>query len=361
MSAGDLLKLDLTLERSGFNLNVNLSLPSGGVSVLFGPSGSGKTTLLRCIAGLEHAKGRVSFNDEVWQDSRTGVFVPTWRRAVGYVFQEASLFEHLSVEHNLMFGLKRTRPRPADHELKDALNRLGIDHLLRRSVGGLSGGERQRVAIARALLTRPKVLLLDEPLASLDPNRRQEVLPWLERLHLETQKPIVYVTHSVDELARLADHLVLLNQGSVQTSGPITEVMATPEVALAIGEEAGVVTTGQIAERSVQDAMIRIEFGAGTVWSRDSGLSLGQQVRIRILARDVSLARTPMADSTIQNRLQGQVESIRDDVHPAQALVSVRCASELILGRVTHRSLKQLGIQVGDPVWCQVKSVAIMT
>ena len=360
MSGSSSLRIQLNLKRDDFTLNVDLNLPAKGITVLFGPSGSGKTTLLRCIAGLEQAEGHVSLQDEVWQDSTSKVFVPTWRRAIGYVFQESSLFDHLTVEENLLFGMRRTQTPPQPSELNQTLTRLGIAHLLHRASSSLSGGERQRVAIARALLTRPKVLLFDEPLASLDMARRREVLPWLEQLHRDEQCPIVHVTHSVDEVARLADHLVILQKGSVACFGPITEVMSSPEVALSLGEEAGLVTAGRIVHHSVEDAMVQIECGAGLIWGRDSGAPLGQTVRIRILARDVSLTKSSSDDSTIQNRLKGEIEFIVDDAHPAQALVGVRCGTELVLSRVTRRSLRQLGLNEKDSVWCQVKSVAVM-
>lgn len=360
MSASGTLRLKLGMRRDGFTLDVDLELPSNGITVLFGPSGSGKTTLLRCIAGLEQANGWVSLNGEVWQDSASGVFVPTWQRAIGYVFQESSLFDHLTVEQNLLFGMRRTQPRPPRSELAPCLDRLGIAHLLHRSASGLSGGERQRVAIARALLTRPQVLLLDEPMASLDVARRREVLPWLEQLHKEAQCPIVHVTHSVDELTRLADHLVILQRGTAPFFGPVTEVMASAAVAKSLGDEAGLVTEGRVIDRDPTDAMVQVEWGAGVIWARDPGIELGQTVRMRLLARDVSLTKAATEGGSIQNRFEGLIEFIEEDTHPAQALVGVRCGTELILSQVTHRSLRQLGLGVNDAVWCLVKSVAVM-
>lgn len=354
------LQLQLSLTRSDFALAVDLSLPAHGISVLFGPSGSGKTTLLRCVAGLEHATGRVALGDETWQDSATGAFKPTWQREIGYVFQEASLFEHLDVRQNLHFGLRRADRSDTTQGLDAALALLGIGHLLGRRVASLSGGERQRVAIARALATRPRLLLLDEPLAALDVARRKEVLPWLERLHAELRTPMLYVTHSVDELARLADHLVLLDRGSVLCSSPLSQAMVSREVALAIGEEAGLVTAGEIVARQPQDHMARIRFGAGLLWVRDQGVPVGHTVRVRLLARDVSLALSPHEDTTILNRLPGIVQSIEADAHPSQVIVRVRCGHELILARVTQRSLRQLDLQPGAQVWCQVKSAALI-
>jgi len=353
-------RIALTLVRPDFALNVDLHLPDRGITVLFGPSGSGKTTLLRCVAGLERAAGVVALRGDPWQDSALSAFKPTWQREIGYVFQEASLFEHMNVQENIRFGLKRARNSGSESILSGAVELLGIGHLLARPVAGLSGGERQRVAIARSLATQPKLLLLDEPLASLDISRRREVLPWLERLHTELRIPVLYVTHSVDELARLADHAVLLDKGSVVTCGPVTQAMESAELATAVGEEAGIVAPGEIVARDAGDHLTHIRFGAGTVWGREQGLEIGRQVRLRILARDVSLSLGSHNDSTIQNRFHGTIEAISDDAHPSQALVRVLCGSTIILSRVTCRALKQLNLQVGSPVWCQVKSVALI-
>jgi molybdate transport system ATP-binding protein len=225
------IQLRLSLARGSFALCVDIEVPAQGITVFFGPSGSGKTTLLRCVAGLERPQGRIAIGAEVWQDSSTQVFTPTWARDLGYVFQEASLFEHMDVKANLSFGVKRIAKPAAKQALDSAITLLGIEHLLNRPTQGLSGGERQRVAIARALATQPKILLLDEPLASLDLARRQEILPWLESLHKELKIPVLYVTHSMQELTQLADHVVLLNQGAVQLHGPLATVFANPEFA----------------------------------------------------------------------------------------------------------------------------------
>ena len=360
MNADLSLRVALSLARPDFTLEVDLRLPGQGITVLFGPSGSGKTSLLRGVAGLERAQGQVVLGDEVWQCSERGVFRPTWQRQLGYVFQEASLFEHLDVRQNLHYGLRRAERAAPGGTLEAAIELLGIGHLLDRRPHHLSGGERQRVAIARALAPKPRLLLLDEPLASLDIARRKEILPWLERLRDELRIPVLYVTHAADELARLADHLVLLDRGHVQASAPLGQAMASTEVALAIGEEAGIVTGGKIAERSPAHHLAAVAFEGGVVWARDPGLPVGRPVRLRILARDVSLSRSLHDDSTIQNRLQGVIEAIAPDAHPSQALVRVRCGGTHVLGRVTCRALEALQLQVGAAVWCQVKSVAVI-
>jgi molybdate transport system ATP-binding protein len=212
----------LQLLRPGFTLDVDMVLPGRGITVLYGPSGCGKTTVLRCVAGLEpRATGRVNLGEQIWLDSANRMVLPTHRRKLGYVFQEASLFAHLNVAQNIGFGLRRSTARDAGDALNAAVELLGIGHLLARAVQDLSGGERQRVAIARALATQPELLLLDEPLAALDTARKQEVMPWLERLRDELRIPILYVTHSLDELTRLGDHLVLMDAGRVMASGAL--------------------------------------------------------------------------------------------------------------------------------------------
>ncbi|HYE38405.1 MAG TPA: molybdenum ABC transporter ATP-binding protein, partial [Ramlibacter sp.] len=232
-----MLEIRTRLARGDFTLEVDLRLPAAGITAIFGPSGSGKTTLLRCVAGLERARfARVVIAAETWQDSEAGTFVPTHRRPLGYVFQEASLFDHLDVRGNLAFAQRRGG---GEVQLQPLLELLGIATLLDRRPHQLSGGERQRVAIARALATQPRILLLDEPLAAVDLSRRREILPWLERLRDELRIPMLYVTHSADEVARLADHLVLLDAGAVRAAGPLRETLARIDLPLVPGEEPG--------------------------------------------------------------------------------------------------------------------------
>ncbi len=356
------ISIALALQREGFRLDIDLTLPANGVTVLFGPSGSGKTTILRCIAGLEAATGYLSMGNEVWQDDRSGRFLPTWQRELGYVFQEASLFEHLDVRRNLDFGLRRTgiERQAARKALDDAIELLGIASLLDRSTINLSGGEKQRVAIARALVTQPKILLLDEPLASLDVARRKEILPWLERLHRELQIPVIYVTHSLDELAKLADHVVMLENGRVTASGSLREICTNAAMAAAAGDEAGVVIESRITGVDPRFHLAEVAFGDDTLSVRDAGLKIGSTIRLRILARDVSLATSAQSHSTIQNVIPGVIESITDDAHASQALVTVRCANELLLSRVTRRALATLQLDKGSPVWALVKSAALI-
>ena len=355
------LQIRLTLPRADFALQVDLRLPARGITVLFGASGSGKTSLLRCVAGLEQAQqAHVAIAGEVWQDEATRLFLPTHRRALGYVFQEASLFEHLDVQGNLDYGVKRARAPQARQTLQAAIELLGIAELLRRRPAELSGGERQRVAIARALATAPRVLLLDEPMAALDLARRLEIMPWLERLRDELSIPMLYVTHSADELARLADHLVVLARGQVQAVGPVQQVLASLQSPVVVGEDAGVLLQGQVAERDDEWQLARVAFEGGELWVRDREIPVGQAVRLRVLARDVSLTTTEPHHTSIQNHLPGRIDSIAPDAHPSQVLVRVRCGEAVLLARITRRAQAMLHLQLGSIVWVQVKSVAVV-
>jgi len=362
------IDLRLHLPRPDFTLDVTLPLPARGVTALFGPSGCGKTTLLRAMAGLERAAGHLRVAGEAWQDDATGLFVPTHQRPLGYVIQDAALFPHLDVRRNLNYGLARVAPPARRIALDDVVELLGIGRLMERRPGTLSGGERQRVAIARALATSPRLLLLDEPLSALDAARKAEVLPYLEGLATALALPVIYVSHALDEVARLADHLVLLEHGRVRAAGPLAETLARLDLPLARGEEAGVVLHGKVGARDEPWQLARLDVaGPGcALWARDQGQPIGTPVRLRVLARDVSLAREPQTGTSIGNQLRGQVEAIADGEHPALALVRVRVGTEggrpgvPLVARLTRRSAHALQLQPGMAVWAQVKTVALM-
>jgi molybdate transport system ATP-binding protein len=354
-----MIEARFALSHGAFTLDVDLRLPGSGVTALFGPSGCGKTTLLRCIAGLQRAaRGRCALQGEPWQDER--IFVPTHRRPLAMVFQEASLFPHLDVRGNLEYGLKRIAPRERRVSLEQAIELLAVAPLLGRRVDALSGGERQRVAIARAVAVSPRLLLMDEPLAALDAPARAAILPYLDRLHEELTCPLIYVSHALDEVARLADHVVLMEAGRALASGPLHETLAQLDWAKRLGDEAGVVLEAQVGERDAQWQLARLDFDGGGLWARDHGLALGQRARVRVLARDVSLARTAPAGTSIVNQLAGTVEAIAEDTHPALALVRVRVGASALLARLTRQSVHALQIEAGQPVCVQVKSVALM-
>ncbi|ODU50674.1 MAG: molybdenum ABC transporter ATP-binding protein [Thiobacillus sp. SCN 63-374] len=355
----DDIQAGFLLKYPDFTLDVDLRLPGRGVTALFGHSGSGKTTLLRCIAGLERASaGRLVVNGEVWQDADR--FLPTHRRPLGYVFQEASLFPHLTARGNIEYGMKRAA-EPLDRAALDhVVDLLGIRALLDHKSDQLSGGERQRVAVARALAVRPRLLLMDEPLAALDLKRKQEILPYLERLHDELDIPMLYVSHSPDEVARLADHIVVLSEGRALAQGGLAETLARVDVPIQLGEDVGAVLEGTVGERDAAWHLVRVDFAGGGLWVRDTGLPPGRRVRIRILARDVSLSLTHQDGTSILNLLQGRVAEIVDDSHPALALVRVEIGGTPVVARVTRRSAAALELAPGRPVWVQIKSVALI-
>ena len=345
------------LEWPGFCLDLDLTLPLTGVTALFGPSGSGKTTLLRCIAGLERAPhGRLTVAGEIWQDTRH--WVPTYQRPLGYVFQEASLFSHLTVDGNLNYGIRRISTT-ARVSMEHAIELLGISQLLDRKPDRLSGGERQRVAIARALAVNPRLLLMDEPLAALDLKRKQEILPYLERLHDELKIPVLYVSHSPDEVARLADHLVVMETGRALADGPLVQTLARLDLPIHLGEDIGTIIETTVGAVDDEWHLMRVDFPGGNLWARDSGVPVGHRVRVRVLARDVSLADR-LGHSSIQNVLNGIVDGIGDDQHPGLALVRVKVGEAMLVARLTKRAAASLELQVGKQVWVQVKSVALL-
>lgn len=349
------------LAHPGFTLDVDLALPASGVTALFGPSGSGKTSCLRCVAGLEPtARGRLVVAGETWQDSERNLFLPPHRRALGYVFQDANLFEHLDVRRNLLFGWQRVAPAARRLALEQVVELLGIEGLLQRMPARLSGGERQRVGIARALLTSPRLLLMDEPLAALDAERKAEILPYLERLTRELALPILYVSHAPDEVARLADHLVLLEQGRVLASGPTTEVLARLDLPIALAEDAGVVLEGRVLGHDPDYGLLSLGLaGHQRVLLAHAPLPPGQALRIKVLARDVSLS-LERQHSSILNVLPATVAEIAPTRSPAQVLLRLDLGGSPLLARITRYSLERLALQPGSRVWAQLKSVAVL-
>lgn len=354
------IRIAVTLERGVFSLAADLDLPGHGVTALFGHSGSGKTTLLRILAGLERVSGaHIRVGDETWQDAARGVFVPPHRRGIGYVFQEASLFEHLDVRANLEFGLKRL-PRDARRfEIGPVTELLGIGHLLTQRPATLSGGERQRAAIARTLLASPRLLLMDEPLAALDSKRKQEILPYLERLHDELALPVVYVSHSADEVARLADHLVVLEQGRVLASGPLSATLARLDLASHFEDDAGVMIE-TVMQLQDADGLSHLAFAGGVLLVGRRDAAIGSRVRCRIHARDVSLALERPRASSITNILPALVDAVGPAAAQGQVLVRLKVGETPLLARITERSRRELALEPGCALWAQVKAVALL-
>ncbi|WP_237880882.1 molybdenum ABC transporter ATP-binding protein [Pseudomonas sp. PGPR40] len=353
----------LKLNYSGFALDVDLQLPGRGVTALYGHSGSGKTTCLRCIAGLEQAEqGFIQVNDEIWQDSDKRIFVPPHKRALGYVFQEASLFPHLSVRANLEFGFRRIPRQQRRVDMVHATELLGIGHLLDRDPQNLSGGERQRIGIARALLTSPKLLLMDEPLAALDSQRKNEILPYLQRLHDELDIPVLYVSHSQDEVARLADHLVLLSNGKALASGAIGETLARLDLPLALGDDAGVVIEGHVSAYDADYQLLTLQLPNTDLSIRvaHSLMAEGQALRCKVQARDISLSLQGAEQSSILNRLPVTVISEIGADNAAHVLIRLNAAGTPLLARITRYSRDQLGVHPGQQLWAQIKAVAVL-
>lgn len=349
----------LAIDYPGFTLDVDLQLPGRGVSVLFGPSGCGKTTVLRALAGLLRSRrGHVQINGEPWQDDATSLFVPPHRRALGYVFQEASLFAHLSVRGNIDYGRRRVPAGARRLDLDAAIELLGIAPLLERRPDGLSGGERQRVAIARALACSPRLLLMDEPLSALDQQRRGELLPYLQRLHESLQIPVVYVTHALDEVARLADHLVLLEAGRVKASGPAAELLTRLDLPLAQADAAGALVEATVIGHDLEQHVTQVSFAGGTLSLAHQPLPLGHALRLRVPARDVSLALSHHADTSVLNILPATVLALAEDA-PGQVTVRLSAGGVPLLARVTRRSASALRLAPGMALYAQIKGVAL--
>jgi len=343
-----------------FQLDVGFQVPMRGITALFGPSGCGKTTILRCIAGLQRLPGRLALGTETWQDCDRGVFLHPHRRPVGYVFQEASLFDHLSVRRNLTYGARRARDGDGGAALDfgQVVELLGIGPLLDRAPAALSGGERQRVAIGRALLSRPRLLLMDEPLSALDRSTKDEILPYLEALHDSLAIPIVYVSHDISEVARLADRIVVLRNGRVVTAGPVAAILERLDLHPAMGRfEAGVVLTVRVVRHDTGFYLTHLEHAGQELVMPMTDAAPGSDIRLRIRARDVSLATERPTGISIRNILAGTVAEIVEEPQTAFAETLVDIGGARIRSRVTRASVAELGLAVGRPVYALIKSV----
>ncbi len=374
-----------------FSLDAAFTAPAKGVTALFGPSGCGKTTVLRCIAGLMRmSDGVCEIDGEVWQD-RDGTFLPTHKRPLGYVFQEASLFPHLSVRRNLLYGAPVAAlhspsrdGRPSGHPMErggavgdralqgdvaqraiafdEVVELLGVTPLLDRSPRNLSGGERQRVAIGRALMSQPKLLLMDEPLSALDRTTKSEILPFLERLRDHLSLPIVYITHDLTEVERLAEHVVLMDKGRVLAAGPLADLQSDPSLPLAIARDAAVTLDGVVEAHDAGYGLLTLGVNGGRFVAPAPPAPIGEHRRIQIVARDVSLAREPPGPSSILNMLSGRIASVRSvDSNEMLAVVALGTEGQgaRLLSRLTRKSWDQLALAEGAAVYAQVKAVAL--
>lgn len=358
---GPLLSARFRLARGRFELDATFGCADRGVTGLFGPSGSGKTTVLRCVAGLEtEADGFLRVGNEIWQDSEHDVFLPAHERSIGYVFQEADLFSHLDVKGNLRFALRRARDRRIAWD--DAIEWLGVGPLLHRSPSRLSGGERQRVAIARALLSSPRLLLMDEPVSALDEVNRGEILPYLQSLPERLSIPILYVSHSLAEVGRLADHMIWLVDGRVKAAGPPADVIGDLDFARWRRDDAGVVVDSVIREHDDEGHLTLLDGPWGPVWVRRQRREPGQRIRLHISASDVSLGFGPDHDTTIMNQFLVRVTDLAASGagEVLVRLVDAGGSGPALLARITWRSQQRLGIEVGREVYARVKSVALL-
>ncbi len=353
------LELSLRMVFEGFALRTERTIAMEGVTALFGPSGSGKTSLLRAIAGLERAAtGTIRFDGEEWLNSGTGHVVPPHRRPVGYVFQEANLFSHLSVAGNLRFAAKRSRaPQALSQEVVDALD---LSPLLHRRPGKLSGGERQRVALGRALLTQPRLLLLDEPLAALDQRRKAEILPYLQEAIRRFALPTLYVSHAIDEVAQFADRTVVMDQGRIVASGDTAEMFERLDLQPITGRfEAGVLLHATVTSHDRDFHLTRLDLsGQPLTMPALDYLPVGESVRVRVRSRDVALATKWPEGLSIRNVLAGTVAEIAEETGAAFAEVLVDANGARVRARVTRAAIADLGLAEGMPVFALIKSVS---
>jgi molybdate transport system ATP-binding protein len=352
------IECKIKIQLESFMLDANFSIPDRGITVVFGPSGSGKTTLLRAIAGLEKSDdGFLKIGDSVWQKGEN--FLPTHKRQIGYVFQDAALFDHLDVKGNLNFVIKRAIGLKEDF-IESIHNLLEIKTLLNRKTTQLSGGERQRVAIARALLTNPKILLLDEPLSALDLKRKNEILPYLDSIHNDLEIPILYVTHSQDEMSRLADHLLLIEDGNIVGSGPVNDMLTRFDMPLSHGGDAVSIIEAEVLKRDSEFNLMHLDFLGGQFIVPDNGFPVQTKVRIRVVARDVSLTKSKQVDTSILNIFPAMVQEIVNEGE-AQVMVRLQIKDTILLACITRKSSYKLRLEKGSEVFVQVKSVAILS
>jgi len=348
----------------GFSLDATFSAPATGVTVIFGPSGCGKTTVARCLAGLQFLPGSFcAIDGDIWQDQST--FRKAHQRPVGYVFQEASLFSHLSVKRNLLYGAPRASGASSDRVgFDEVIDLLGLARLMERSPHHLSGGERQRVAIGRALLSQPKLLLMDEPLSALDRLTKNEILPFLERLHARLSLPVIYISHDMAEIERLADHLILMQHGSVIGAGPLAVLQSDPALPLAAARDAAISLDATVEAYDASYGLLTLQVEGGRLLVPAPSVAVGTRQRLRISASDVSLARTAPQANSILTVLPARIVSSSVLGH-GEVIAVLALGSEghgaTLLARITRRSRDLLGLADGMPVFAQVKAVSLVS
>ncbi|MDV7339153.1 molybdenum ABC transporter ATP-binding protein [Terasakiella sp. A23] len=340
-----------------FDLDADFTIPAEGVTALFGQSGCGKTTVLRCLAGLEQvADGYLSVAGEVWQDETT--FLPAHKRPIGYVFQDANLFDHLNVRDNLLFGQKRSKAKEGP-DFNEVIKLMGLENLLERAVGDLSGGEKQRVAIGRALLSNPRLLLMDEPLSALDRFSKNEIIPYLERLHESLSIPVVYISHDSEEVERLADHLILMEKGRITASGALLDMLADPKLFIAKSSKTASVLEAAIAKFDERDHLTTLKIADKELFVPGYVGQVGETRRVRILATDVSLALEKPSKTTILNVFESRIAEIAA-IDDARINVVLEMGAAKLIARITTRSLNSFDFEVGQNLYAQVKGVSMV-
>lgn len=350
------VEVELRHSFGAFALDVAFKTGQGGVTALFGPSGAGKTSVINAIAGLfQPDKGRIVIGGRVVLDTKAGVFVPARERHAGYVFQDARLFPHMSVESNLRFGWRRAENPASAGEIARVVELLGLSHLLARSPRALSGGEKSRVALGRALLASPDILLLDEPLATLDAARRAEILPYLERLRDETRLPMFYVSHAVDEVARVADEIVVLRDGRSVEQGSVFDLLTRLDMDIA---PVGAVLDAKVQSHRLADGLTVVSFDGGQLVVSRIVRDIGNRVRVRVRAEDIMLAREEPRAISANNVLPARVTAIRQDDGP-QAEVQLACGASRLVARITRASVARLSLAPDVPVFAIIKSVIV--
>lgn len=362
-NTGIVIRFSLDRSRTNqqsFTMDIDLQLPGEGISVIFGSSGSGKTTLLRFLAGLEKIQDSyLRVNDQTWQEGSHNR--PTHLRDIGYVFQEASLFAHLNVRQNLDYAIKRSQKPLSAEQFDQIIALMGIEPLLNRTTGELSGGEKQRVAIARALLKQPALLLMDEPLSALDQARKLEIMPYLERLHHELSLPIVYVSHSMNEVSRLADYTVIIDQGKVVAQGVASDVFSRIDLPFATDPDNGMIIEGQVSDIDEEWHLCEVDFDGFSLWlPHQQGTLLDQKVQLGIKSRDISLTLSNSGDSSILNRVQCSITEIAEKSDQPMALVRLAAGSHFLVASISRKSLHSLGLQNGMQVWAQIKCISFI-
>ncbi len=353
------LNLDFSFQRDSFSLQVATQIKTEGVTGIYGPSGCGKTTLLKCIAGLEPvSQGEILFNQQPWTKNKRSL--PIEKRSIGFVFQEASLFPHLNIQQNLDYGLSRSRKKAQQFKFDDVVSLLGIGELLHRETAFLSGGEKQRVAIARAILSQPQLLLMDEPMASLDQKSKSEILPCLKKLHKALNLPVIYVSHSAEEIARLADELIIMQKGRVKAHDSLVQLLSDISSPLSEQDQCFVVLDCVVSQINKNFHLASLAFDNQQLKIPMSDFKAGQKVRVSIHAKDVSLCLSPPQDSSILNILPVTIVAMQPD-NAGQVLVRLQAGQQFLLARISEYSCQQMSLTDGLNLYAQIKAIALVS